>query len=76
MYGNGNVFNLFFGCFYVNNSYFKYYNFGSMGLCICFVSWYFNLVVIMEIWEFVEDYVNMLIINIVYLIIFVMILFL
>lgn len=53
MYGNGNVFNLFFGCFYVNNSYLKYYNFGSMGLCICFVSWYFNLVVIMEIWEFV-----------------------
>lgn len=53
MYGNGNVFNLFFGCFYVNNSYLKYYKFGSMGLCICFVSWYCNLVVIMEIWEFV-----------------------
>lgn len=59
MHGNGNILNLLLGCFYVNNSYFKHYNFGSMGSRICFASWHFNLVVIMEIRELVEDYANM-----------------
>lgn len=53
MHGNGNVLNLLLGWFYVNNSYLKHYNFGSMGSRICFASWYCNLVVIMEIWELV-----------------------